>query len=101
MILCADLSNFFHVSYFCHRITQARKIQGKHAGNLCKLQKKIWGSSAVQQICTAPVMLRAAAGGGRKAAAALENGLQNTLETQKFPLRSSNRRQMTPGRAFL
>ena len=41
-------------SYFCHRITQARKIQEKHAGNLCKLQKQIWGSSAAQQICTAP-----------------------------------------------
>ena len=51
-------------SYFCHRITQAREIQGKRAGNLCKLQKKIWGSSAAQQICTAPVMLRAAAAGG-------------------------------------
>ena len=53
-------------SYFCHRITQAREIQGKHAGNLCKLQKTNLG-----QLCRAadlycPRMLLAAAAGGAK-----------------------------------
>ena len=77
-------------SYFCHRITQVREIQGKRAGNLCKLQKK-FGAALPRSRSVLPqnAPCRRCRRGERQPLL-WKTSFKNTLETQKIPLRSSN-----------